>query len=196
METPLGNLPQQSVPTAQPARKFTIPLVAAGVVVAAAALGYTVGVLKKEPAPQASVNTNAPTAQAADPELSGNEVPFVADTVSVGGKMVLTGTISHLTNQGFELEVTKPVVNTASRTVGSRTTYYSVRLTPTTKLTQYTFTSTIPPQGGEPEVKQTVTKLVPSNLEEGEVATVTGSAESNGLNLVALDVRITSVVKQ
>jgi hypothetical protein len=71
-----------------------------------------------------------------------------------------------------------------------------VRLTPTTKLTQYTFTSTIPPQGGEPEVKQTVTKLVPSNLEEGEVATVTGSAESNGLNLVALDVRITSVVKQ
>ncbi len=173
--------------------KLPLPWLVAGVVVVAAAIGYSVGTLKHQgtasPTAGSEVSTVAPTNQEA-------VAPFIAEAVTVGGKTVITGTISSLTTQGFELQVTKPVVNTATHAVGSGTVYYNVKLTPQTKLTQYAFVGAIPPQGGEPEIKQTVTKLTAAALKEGEVATVTGSDKSSGANLVALDVRITSVVKQ
>ena len=176
---------------------LTLGLTIAGVVIVAAGVGYALGALRSNDrgAMLGSTTNNAQLASTTANQTN-NEVPLMADSVTLGGSTVLTGTITRLTPNGFELEVTSPTLNTVTRAITQRTVRYSVKLTSTTQLTQYTFTSAVPTRGGSPEITQSISKLTSAGLTEGAVATVTTSEQSSGTNLVALAVRLTTLIKK
>jgi hypothetical protein len=151
-----------------------------------------------EQATNKPATTNNQPTNANTPAVSPTptEIPLSGEPVSVEGKTIITGKINGVSTTGFTLSVTSQIINTATRNVTEKITDYKIKITPSTKITEYVSTVTIPAGAGTPQITQSTKKLLASELKNEQSVTVVSADDLKADTLTALEIRVSTMVRK
>lgn len=141
-------------------------------------------------------DNNLPTTDYENSNPPAKEIVVAGDPVILAGTSILNGTVGQVTATGFNFNVSKEILNSASRTFSQKTTTYTVTINKDTKLIATTTEVTIPAEGGAPIINTSTKNIKLTDLATEDEVSVFTSSDTNAKTLVATEVRISKNIRK